>query len=311
MTLAMQVSVVICTLDRVARLRRCVEALAQQTASPCDFEILIVDNGSTDGTADVARTDFSGLANLRLVSEPRRGLARARNIGWQVARGEIVSFVDDDAIPAPDFVANVIRVFTTVSPRPGVVGGRIDALWEAPRPPWLTDQLAVYLTIVDWGPVAGPFPAGRSAVGCNMSIPRALLAEVGGFDVQLGRVGANLLSMEDSALSTAITAAGYDAYYDPMIRVQHCIPVERLTQAWMRRRIYWEGASLARQRLQADGSPRRRAELLARASAALVLKEPRAWQALATNSQDPAAFTVACMKLYRLGYLAGLCGLAR
>lgn len=300
----MRVSVIICSLDRVARVRRCLAALVAQTAASEVYEVIVVDNGSRDGTCEMVRAEFGSHPNVSVISEPERGLARARNTGWRAATGDIVSYVDDDAIPAPDFVAQVIRVFTTVTPRPGIVGGRIDPLWEAPRPPWLTRALAAYLTIVDWGPNAGPLVPGQQPVGCNMSAPRALIAAVGGFDVSLGRVGSRLLSMEDSALGDAIRATGHSGYYDPAIVVQHCIPPERLTRAWMRRRVYWEGASLALHKGRSGSS-------LARAAAALALKEPGAWLALARDSDDPAAFELACLKIYRIGYLAGLLGLAR
>jgi len=303
----MHLSIVVCTLDRVERVVTCVEALTEQTHPADDFEIIVVDNGSRDGTSARLASQFAGVSNLRLLAEPRKGLSLARNTGWRAARGELVTFMDDDAIAEPGFVAAVVHAFATVTPRPGVLGGRIDPLWEASPPTWLTPRLSVYLSLVDWGPVPRPFPPGCGAVGCNMTVPRDLLVELGGFDERRGRRGKNLQSREDTALHRAISEAGHGAWYEPAAAVKHCIPASRLTRAWMRRRLFWEGVSLGHERaLHEASSPGGRALALVRATAGLVVKEPLGWLPFAGDGA--AGFEARCMKHYRVGQLAGLLG---
>jgi glycosyltransferase involved in cell wall biosynthesis len=99
-------SVVVCTLNRCSQLKRCVDALLSVSTAH-DWEIVIVDNGSTDGTSCyLASIDqiYFGRVKVTATLEPKRGLSVARNKGWQTAKGEIISFTDDDCYVSKDYV---------------------------------------------------------------------------------------------------------------------------------------------------------------------------------------------------------------
>src|SRR5262249_24766290 len=126
---------------------------------------------------------FQGAAQVRYLREERIGLCIARNNGWQAASGRYIAFFDDDAIALPGWLAAIRDGFASASGSTGVIGGRVDPIWEQRRPAWLADEIAGSLTIVDWGEPQRVIPDIRREwlVGANMAVPRALLAEIGGF----------------------------------------------------------------------------------------------------------------------------------
>jgi len=130
-----EVSVVICTLDRPHYLRLATQSVVSQALARDRYELLIVDNGSTDETERMIRTEFGSVPNLRYIREPILGLSRARNTGWTQASGEFVAYLDDDAVAVPYWLEKILHVFETVRPMPGCVGGRIEPLWEVTPPP--------------------------------------------------------------------------------------------------------------------------------------------------------------------------------
>lgn len=244
----LRATVVVCTHNRSALLAPCIESLALQTLPRDEFEIIIVDDGSTDQTPAVCAR-FNHLPHLRVIRQPNAGLGAARERGWRAGSGPVVAFLDDDAEAPPDWLAFALARFeqnTTSAFPPAALGGPTRAKWEAPRPIWLDDSLAIWLTV--WS----PFDEYRESaeehlfVGANMFFLRAALETVNGFNSALGRRGSSLLSHEESELWSRLQAAGFRAAYDPAIWVYHYVPADRLTKKWFRRRIYWEGISMAR-----------------------------------------------------------------
>ena len=120
------ISAVICTYNRADCLARAIKSLVNQTLPKENYEILIVDNASTDSTKDIIRREFSGVPNLSYFYEPVLGIARARNTGWNNAKGTYVCYLDDDAVASPEWLEKIIEVFRTTTLKIGCVGGRID-----------------------------------------------------------------------------------------------------------------------------------------------------------------------------------------
>lgn len=308
---APRITVVVCTHNRAGHLRSALASLAAQGETAWPFEVILVDNRSTDGTATLGRA-LEERGVLRLLHEPRLGLCFARNAGWQAARGEVVAYFDDDALAEPGWLDAIAEAFSTV-PRPGIVGGRVDPIWEAPRPPWLSDGIALSLTIIDWSPTTKLILDHRVEwlVGANMALPREVLAEVGGFDTRLDRIGSNMLSGGDVFLQKEVMARGYPCLYHPGMAIRHLASRARLTPGWFERRYYWQGVSDAVMTLIAERpSAAARARLGLRAARDL-LASRTALARLARRSDDPAEFEARCMALIRVGYAAGLLWAAR
>jgi len=304
------VSVIICTRNRADLLRQTIQSVLTQEVAREVFEVIVVDNASTDHTAAVVR-QLDGGGTLRYVLEPVVGLNRARNTGWKHARGRYVAYLDDDATANPGWLRAIIEAFAT-RPTPGIIGGRVDPVWEAERPGWLSDELALGLAILDWSPAPHLIPDSRREwlVGANLAVPATVLAEVDGFHPALDRAGARMLSSGDVFLQRRIGARGYPCLYYPAMGVRHRVPQGRLTQGWFVRRYFWQGVSDATMELiEHAHSPLQRLGLALRGITRL-LSSPRRLANLVWPTSDPDRFTRKCFTLIDVGHIAGLLGAA-
>lgn len=233
-------------------LEGCLASLDDQTAVASDVdagvEVVVVDNGSTDGTASFLARWADGGERRRVVTEPVAGLSRARNAGIAAAAGDVVLFLDDDAVAPRGWVDAHLRVYRN-SPRTGAAGGPVMLTWPDGRPAWLAPRLEHWFSALDHGDRAGPFPADHGPYGTNMSLRRSVLAEVGGFAERLGRRRRSLLSSEEAELWRRVWAAGHDIAYEPAALVLHRVSSARLHRRWLLRRGWGQGRSNARLRV--------------------------------------------------------------
>lgn len=240
---ALRASAVVCTHDRRRDLERAVESLLHQSAPRDVYEILVVDNASSDDTAHYLDGIVASGAPIRRLFVDRPGLSRARNAALAQARGEIVAFLDDDAVASEDWIERILRAFDAGGPSVGVLGGRTLPIWEAARPDWLSDRGLGALAIVDWSEEPGFLAEGQYLVGANMAFRARLLREIGGFPEQLGRMGGALLSGEETFVAARLAARGHRPFYDPSVIVHHRVQRERARRSWLLRRAYWQGVS--------------------------------------------------------------------
>jgi len=302
------VSAVVCTHNRATVLRHALASLAGQTLPADAYEIVVVDNASTDATRDLVTRELAGEGRLRYVFEPQLGVSRARNAGWRAARAPLVAYLDDDAIAAPDWLAEAVAAFAKLDPRPGCLGGPVLPIWEVPRPAWLPDALLPYLTVLELDQGPGPMPRGKFLYGTNSVFPRERLAEIGGYPAGLGPIGSWHRSGEDTFVQKQLRERGFQLWYDPALRVQHRIPAERASRRWVLRRLYLEGLSRARQQLQTRApGPLGRIRLVGIALRKL-LSSPRRLLALVLPAPTPESFGRRASSWRRVGYLMGVLG---
>jgi glycosyltransferase involved in cell wall biosynthesis len=302
---------VICTHNRARDLDNALDSIANQDEPEFPWEAIVVDNASTDDTASVAAR-WNDDIPLRLVREPVLGLCHARNAGWKSAAGAVVAYLDDDAIAERSWLTEIGCRFGEGDERLGCIGGRVDPIWEAPRPGWLSDQLALGLTILNWSDRPKPITDIRREwlVGTNIAFRREALVAAGGFHPALDRSGSHMLSGGDTYLTKHLLALGYTCEFLPAMRVRHRVPRERLTQEWFRRRYFWQGVSDAVMELL-DSKPALPARLsrgLQRAGR-LGARPGRLARAF-TRTEDPAAFESQCWTLIELGHVARLLGVS-
>ncbi|MBN2622870.1 MAG: glycosyltransferase, partial [Acidimicrobiales bacterium] len=211
------------------------------------------DNGSTDGTAALARAWCEHDPDRRrMVSEPVAGLSRARNRGVAAARGDVVLFIDDDAL-APRGWAAAHLVAYDRDPDVVGVGGPVVLRWPDGRPSWLAPRLEHWFSALDHGDVPTAFPPPHGPYGTNMSLRRAAFTAAGGFDERLGRRGRSLVSSEEADLFARVWATGGRVAYEPAALVLHGVGGDRLRRRWVLRRGWAQGRSNAR-RLVLDGA---------------------------------------------------------
>jgi glycosyltransferase involved in cell wall biosynthesis len=306
------ISVIICTRNRADLLARAIQSVVDQDVPRDAFELVIVDNGSTDHTASVSRAFGDRLA-LRYVREDEIGLCVARNTGWRAAAGKYVVFFDDDAIARPGWLAAIKTTFERGGPKVGVVGGRVYPIWQVSRPDWLADEIAGSLTIVHWGESEKIIhDIDREwLVGANMALPKQLLVEVGGFHPWLDRVGNSLLSSGDVFLQKEVMRRGYDCLYVPEIAIDHLVPASRLNQKWFLRRFYWQGVSDAVMQLIERVPSRRQRVSLALKRIKRMVRAPAKLATLPFRTNSPETFKTKCLALIDIGYVLGLLGAAK
>ena len=173
---APRMSVVICTYNGSATLRDCLEGVL--TLHYPDYEVIVISDGSTDGSADLAR-EYEG---VRVIETPNRGLSSARNTGLEDASGEIIAYIDDDAIPDPDWLTHLAQAFAS-GPFAAVGGPNV-------LPPG-SGAIAQCVANAPGGPTH-VLVSDRDAEhipGCNMAIRRDALERIGGFDPQFRVAG--------------------------------------------------------------------------------------------------------------------------
>lgn len=241
----MDCSVIICTYNRAGILRENLAVLQQQLYDPENLEILVIDNRSLDDTPAVARMFASGARfPVRYFYEARQGLSYARNCGFREARGEVVIFLDDDALPEKNtWIANLMNAFR--NPQVGAAGGDIRLRWPGGgRPAWVHDFLLPNLgktAFDDQQEAELHYP--NYPWGGNIAFRRACLQQVNGFSPQLGRNGDAQLSGEETEVCLRLETAGKAIHYVADAAVAHLVAPERLTRDWFHRRAYGQGLS--------------------------------------------------------------------
>jgi glucosyl-dolichyl phosphate glucuronosyltransferase len=236
------ITAVICTRNKASFLDICIQSLLRQSLDRVRYEILVIDNGSTDATADVIKR-YNQEDVVRSVYEPVVGLSRARNTGCENARGDYVGYIDDDAIAEKGWLESALWCFDNVYPMPDWVGGPISLNWETTSPYWINEELSVPLGKVYWGDEPCRLTHDQRLGGGNSFFPVRRLKELGGFEERLGRKHGFLLSGEETELQKRIESNGGFLYYHPDVSIRHFVPRERTKASWFYRRYYWGGIS--------------------------------------------------------------------
>ena len=283
-------SVCICTYNGSSRIGMVIDALAAQTQPVKTWEFLVVDNASTDGTAEsVNRLIKEKLGGHgRVVHEARQGVSFARARAAQEARGEIICFLDDDNIPAPDFVAGAISAFAG-RPAVGAMGGKILPVWERPPNALALAVQDFALAICDHGdrafrhhPKNGPVGAGlciRSKILKAIYFERDAAAKV------TGHQGGGVRGGDDFVVGILTWQIGYECWYEPSLKIQHLLPARRMEKEYLLQ--LYEGIG------RGQAAVRRLCDWKARTPLALVIaaKDIARWlkRSLQPSSTDPRA----------------------
>lgn len=228
------VTVIVCTYNRCHDLATALESIAasQMPESTC-WDILVVDNNSTDATRDVIEgfcQRYPG--RFRYLFEPNAGKSHALNAGIANARGEVLAFTDDDVTVEPTWLCNLTRSLCD-GDYIGA-GGRILPAQPFKPPRWLPTKLS------DWGGiVCAYFNLGdearnldRAPYGANMSFRKGVFARYGGFRLDLGPNPSDIIGNEDTEFGRRLMAAGERLRYEPTAIVYHPVPSARITREY-------------------------------------------------------------------------------
>jgi len=245
-------TVVICTYAdaRLPHLRAAIDGVRAQEP-PVDELVLVVDHNPA-----LAATLRSSVPDAVVVENAeQRGLSGARNTGLAVAAGDVVAFLDDDAVPRPGWLGALVA---PLEADPGIagVGGAASPAWEAgARPSWFPEELDWVVGCSFRGQAGQGGGDVRNPIGCSMAFRASTFAEVGGFVHSLGRVGTVPLGCEETELGLRVNRAGGRIVLADTSVVDHFVPRSRGTLRYVLHRCYAEGISKSVVRRLAAGTP--------------------------------------------------------
>ena len=232
----LDVSVAICTWNRRDLLDQTLSGMEKMPIGNLQWELLVIDNGSSDGTADlVTQWIQRGSLPIRYVLEPTLGVSHARNRALREARADWLLFADDDVLVDPDWLS-AFKAATERHPNAGAVGGRVDPWFvETPDPEVSKAFPAVANGFcgVDLGSDERVVPAGTFLVGASFGV--RISAAKCSFPLNLGPRGPNPVGGEENAYQMQLREAGRDIIWCPAMRLRHYVDPKRTTLEYLRR----------------------------------------------------------------------------
>lgn len=241
----MRLSVIICTYNRAKYIFDVLKSIVDNSFSKELFEIVLVNNNSTDNTeAECKRfqSDYPTI-NFHYFIENNQGLSFARNRGIVESKGEWLIFLDDDAFVGKDYLQNLTDNLQNY-PDAMAFGGKIIPLFEAGSiPTWMSPWSYSWVSALDMGNKVQLFKAKAYPIGANMGVLRTCITQCGDFNTALGRSKDNLMGGEEKDFFNRVKAKGGNIYYFPTIPVQHIIPEHRTTKEFIGRLALGVGKS--------------------------------------------------------------------
>ncbi len=236
------ISIVICTCNRSSLLTNCLNSLLEQDIENELFEIIVIDNKSTDDTSDVAMKFAEEYKNVRALCEENQGIGYARNKGWQEARGKYVAYIDDDARAHKDWISEMYN-FIMRQPDIQAFGGPYFPFSLVKLPDWMPPEYGKnYL-----GDIERPVVFGQEWIsGTNMVFTKNILCKYGGFKNDIGVIGKKILYGEEVELFSRIGKDKELIYYVPRMKVDHLVAPYKMNITWFLKSAYAMGRSKAR-----------------------------------------------------------------
>ena len=240
------VSFIIWTYNRARYLDETIESLRKHPDLERPFEILVVDNNSTDLTSKVVKThqaeNTPGHVQIRYVFEKKQGLSHARNRGIEEAASECLVFFDDDILATEGLVPAWCDFFER---EPGAIagGGKINVHFDGPRPKWLSHFLMPLLGHHDLGEHQKEYPRGKYPFGGNMGFRKDVFDKVEAFNTELGRKGQILDAGEEKELFRRVRNLEGKIVYLPDAFLYHRVNSDRLSKDYIRKQARGVGQS--------------------------------------------------------------------
>jgi len=231
-------SVIICTYNREKYILPLISSLAANSLDKSEYEIIIIDNNCTDGTRKVCEL-FAGEnpdVNMKYVVETEQGLSAARNRGIKESSGDVLVYVDDDALVDLNYLSDYMDWFE-LHPETMAAGGPIIPSYEeSGEPKWMSPYTRALLTAwMDYGDKPRHYPKGRYPGGGNAAYRKIVFYTVGLFNTALGRNGGNLMGSEEKDIFDKMAVLGMDVMYVPGPVLRHRIPPYKLSDDYFNR----------------------------------------------------------------------------
>jgi GT2 family glycosyltransferase len=240
---AVKASVILPTKDRGILIEKTIDSLLSLDFLSTDFEILLIDNlSSTANQKHLRSLQAQYPDRIRYIREIKLGLNNARNCGIVNAQGEILVFLDDDALVPTYWLANIVKYFDR-DDRVYALGGKVIAQFTSPAPDWIDLRLGLYISNFDRGEQPEKLFYNEYPRGANMAFRREAFQQFGLFRDCFDRKGKSLMSYGDIEMCYRLDRGGFTVLYVPDAEVWHLIRGDRLNEAWFQKRFYWQGRS--------------------------------------------------------------------
>ncbi|MDF1672087.1 MAG: glycosyltransferase [Vicingaceae bacterium] len=239
------ISIIVCTYNRDKYLPKMLESAAKQKSAKEAFELILVNNKSTDSTEKICSEfgENNNHINYRYFLETQQGLSFARNRGVAEAKGKYIVFIDDDAFLDENYVKELTQYLSSTTEQYIGFGGKILPFLECELPKWMSKFLASLMSIIDMGTEITKFQGTKYPIGANMGFSKAVFDEIGGFNTELGRIGKSMLGGEEKDFFFRVKNLNAPIYYFPKMLVHHVIPKERLTEEFVKKAANGIGVS--------------------------------------------------------------------
>ncbi|MBV9988525.1 MAG: glycosyltransferase family 2 protein [Chitinophagaceae bacterium] len=237
MTGPYKISVVICTYNRAAYIREAMDSLYHQTLDRGSYEVIVVNNNSSDETEPVCEAfiESHNDASFSYFNEPQQGASFARNTGARHAGSPLLCFMDDDAVADPDYLERIVAFFEKY-PDAGGLGGRIIPRYIPAEPEWMSYYVSSLVGQFHYSNEVTVFAPGKYPLESNMIVRKDDFDRIGGFNADLPGVKGTLrIGGEGKDLFLRLQALGRKIYYDPDIRVQHVVETSKLSHEYLYR----------------------------------------------------------------------------
>jgi len=256
----MSISVVVCTWNRSASLRRTLASFKHVKSLPdLTWELIVVDNNSTDNTRQIV-DEFHEALPIRYVFEPAQGLSHARNRALREVRHDLVLWTDDDVYVEPDWLIEYAKAMSKY-PDAAFFGGTIDPYFVVEPPRWISRNLAVFegaYALRQFGLQSHYIKElSLCPYGANMAMRKSALDQTS-FDPKLGRGSSGLLSGEEFEIFRYLLQKGCRGVWVGTARVNHIISSERLTKRYLWDYFYWSGRTMEKALLKSAGMPNKK-----------------------------------------------------
>ncbi len=241
-----KLSVIIPTRNRASLLQKTLYSITRQTFPKEVFEVIIVDNGSTDNTQQVVEEFRNKIINLIYIYDNNPGLHVGRHRGLITAKSEILVYADDDIEAFPSWLEAIFETFKNDDV--ALVGGKVLPNFEVEPPEWIIEmwnknKIVSYLSIIDLGDDLNEIDP-YYVFGCNFSVKKSILFEAGGFHPD--GMPENLIKYRgdgETHVSSFIKKSGYKTIYNPKASVYHFVSKERMTKEYFAKRAFNQGIS--------------------------------------------------------------------
>lgn len=236
----MKVSVVICVYSTDLYQDFCDAVRSVLGQSYSNIEVVAVVDGNKDLCTRVKRDWGSHKDIIIHCNEHNKGLSASRNIGVKCATGDIIAFLDDDAVADEKWVEELVRIYDQKNVEG--VGGKMTPIWPGSQPDFLPEEFFWLVGVTHRGfPDEGPV---RNTFGSNISFQREVFEQIGGFNEDLGRKGDKHVQGEETELAERMRQEiNGTLYYNPNAKVGHKIFPYRIRLTWLLNRAFWQGYS--------------------------------------------------------------------